>query len=179
MGLCPSREAANCAAIQELPNILRNPKVHCRVHKSPPLILILSQINPIHIILFYTSKIHFNIVYPHTFWSSQWSPSFRLSHQYPIRIPRLPHSCSMSCPSHPPWLDHSKYIWRRVKFMLVTIPLFTSEYRKTSLYALKEWEETEMEVDRSCTVHWVRLPSNQTANRYHTVRWDELNIYQI
>jgi hypothetical protein len=35
-------------------------------------------------------------------WSSQRSLSFWLSHQYPICIPRLPHSCYMACPSHSP-----------------------------------------------------------------------------
>jgi hypothetical protein len=36
----------------------------------------------------YLSKVHFNIVHPPTPWSSLWSLSFWLSHQYPIRIPR-------------------------------------------------------------------------------------------
>jgi hypothetical protein len=43
-------------------SILRNPNIHYRVHISPPLVPILSQINPIHITPSYLSKIHFNIV---------------------------------------------------------------------------------------------------------------------
>jgi hypothetical protein len=35
------------------------------------------------------------------------SVSFWLSHQYPIWIPPLSHSCYMPCPPHLPWLDHS------------------------------------------------------------------------
>jgi hypothetical protein len=62
--LSPSWEATNCAATQELPSILWNPKVQYRVHKSPPLVPILSHISPIHIIPSYLSTIHFNIVHP-------------------------------------------------------------------------------------------------------------------
>jgi hypothetical protein len=73
----------------------------------------------------YLSKIHFNIVHPLTSWSSQWYLSFWISHQYPIYVPLLPHSCYMSCPSHYPWLDHSNYTWRRVQVMTHLIMQFS------------------------------------------------------
>jgi hypothetical protein len=48
MGLSPSCEAASCAATQEFPNILWNPKVHYRVYKRSSMIPTMSQINSIH-----------------------------------------------------------------------------------------------------------------------------------
>jgi hypothetical protein len=55
----------------------------------------LSQINPVHTIPSYFSKIHFNIVHSPTWWSFQWALSIWISHQYPICISLVPHSCYM------------------------------------------------------------------------------------
>jgi hypothetical protein len=120
MGLSPSWEAANFAYSKKFP-ILWHPKIHFRVHKSPPLLPILRQIHPIHPIPSYHSKIHFSIVQPRKSWFSQLSLSFRISHQYPICIPFLSHSYYKPCQSYPSWLDYSNYTWRRVQVMKLLI----------------------------------------------------------
>jgi hypothetical protein len=63
-------EKLNCAATQDIPSILWNPKVYYCVQKSHPPVPILSQIGPGHTTLYYYSKIHFHIIHPHTSWST-------------------------------------------------------------------------------------------------------------
>jgi hypothetical protein len=70
MELSPSWETASCAATQEFPSILRNPKVTSRVHKRLSLVPILSRINPVDINQTYLSKIHFDIIHASTSLSS-------------------------------------------------------------------------------------------------------------
>jgi hypothetical protein len=68
LSLSPS-EAASCSATQKLSGILSNPKVHYRVHNSPPLAPILRQINPVDTTPSYLRS-HVNIIHSPTSWSS-------------------------------------------------------------------------------------------------------------
>jgi hypothetical protein len=61
-----SSEASSHLASQEIPHLLQNPKFHNRVHKGPPLVPILSQMNPVHTFPPYFPEIHSNIILPST-----------------------------------------------------------------------------------------------------------------
>jgi hypothetical protein len=108
----PFWESASYAASQQLLFILSNQKFYHRHQKSPPLVPILFQIDPIHTIQFSLRSI---LILPTHLRPDRPSGSFLLAFpQYPLCFP-FPHSCYMPFPSHSPWLHHSNYTWRRVQ----------------------------------------------------------------
>jgi hypothetical protein len=83
----------------------QNPKVHDRIHKNPPLVPVLSQLNPLQTPPASHPKIHSDPILPSMTRSSEWSPSFGLSHQDPVRFSLLSYACHMPSPPRFPCLD--------------------------------------------------------------------------
>ena len=106
----PSLESNRFSASQEIPRILRNPKVHYRIHKRPPPAPILSQINPVHASLFHLSKNYFNIILPSMLMSFKSSLSLMFCYGDPVCTCPPPHTCYMPRPSYYSLFDNSKNI---------------------------------------------------------------------
>ena len=78
----PSWEANRFSASQEIPHILWNPKVHYHIHKCPPPVHILSQLDPVHTPKSHFLKSNLNIFLPSMSRSPKWF-SLRFPHQIP------------------------------------------------------------------------------------------------
>jgi hypothetical protein len=110
--LSPCWEANSCSATQEILSILWNLKVHNRVHKSPPMVSIRCQMNPLHTL---PSSIHFNMLpFSSSFFLWFLSSGFPTKTWYAVLSP----ACYVPCPSRPPLLVHSNNIGRRIRLWI-------------------------------------------------------------
>ena len=117
----PSSEANRSSASQEIPRILRNPKIHYRIYKCPPPIHILSQINPVHVLTSHFLKINFNIILTPKHGPYKWLLSLRFPHQNPVHTSLLPATCNMSHPSHSSRIGHPNDISRAVEVSQINV----------------------------------------------------------
>ena len=107
----PSWEANRFSASQEIPRISWNPKVYYHIHKCPPHVLILSQLDPVHALTSHFLNLHLNNSLPSTRGSSKWSLSFRFPHWNPAYASTLSHTRYMPRPRYSSLLNHPQKYW--------------------------------------------------------------------
>jgi hypothetical protein len=146
----PPSETNTHSSRQEIPLPLWNQKVHYRVHRNPPLVPILSQVNPVNF-PHYFSKINSNIIIPSVPTSSRglFPSGFPTKSLYS----RLFHACYILRTSHLTWLDHPNNTWWSVQIMklLIMQPGVGINSRTHNVlevsYPIGEWDQSPPSCD--------------------------------
>ena len=89
------------------------PEIHNPIHKFPPPLPILSQLDPVQAPIKHFPKFHINIILPSTPGSSQCSLSRSFSYRNSAHTSPLPHTYCLSPQSHSSQFDHPDNIERR------------------------------------------------------------------
>jgi hypothetical protein len=79
-------------------------------HSNSPLVISLSQINPVQVLPSHFLEIYFKIITPSKPMSFKLPLFFTFPHQNPVHISLLPHTCHMPHPSHSSSFSHSNNI---------------------------------------------------------------------
>ena len=117
----PSWEPNRFSASQEITRILWNPNVHYRIHKCPPPVPLLSQLDSVHTSISHFLKIHLNIIPLSTPASPKWS----------LRINWQDSYYNIFCWSYVLWTVHHLCSWIKIDqldFTCFIISLFTAQH---------------------------------------------------
>ena len=117
----PSWEANLFLTSQEILRIIWNPKVNYNIHKCPPLVPNLYQIDPLHVPTSHFLQIYLNIIFPSTPESSSCYRYLRFPHQNPVYTSSIPHTCYMPRLSHSSRFDDPKNIEWTVQIIKLLI----------------------------------------------------------
>ena len=148
----PSWSANRFSTSQEIPRILRNPKIHYSIHKSSPPVSILSQFDPVH-----DSIAH--PVDPFSYYTPIYTCFFQVASFPQISAPKarmhlfLPHTCYFAHLSQSSWFYRSNHIWWEVQ---ITAVEQLAAVQKTSLrHGVRSSDQTALYQISVLLAHWL------------------------